>query len=64
MKKKYTVRFKMDLRLDVDVEAEDVETAIEAAKEKFMDVDLSNAEFVDADPVSVEDEDGNLHDLI
>ena len=64
MKKKYTVRFKMDLRLDVDVEAEDMEKAIEAAKEKFMDVDLSKAEFVDADPVSVEHEDGNLHDLI
>lgn len=64
MKKKFIVRFRVDCRQNVEVEAEDMEKAIEAAKEAFMDADLSDAEYVDADPVSVEDEDGELHDLI
>ena len=58
----YTVRFKIDGRLDVKVEAENAQEAFEKAKEAFADADLKDMEFVGGSPVNCSDEDGNLTD--
>lgn len=60
----YIVTFKVDSRLPIKVRAKTFEEAREKAQQEFEDTDLSNADFVDCDIVSIEDKDGNLTDLI
>jgi hypothetical protein len=60
----YIVTFKVDSRLPIKVRAKNIEEAKEKAKQEFEEADLSNADFVDYDIVSIEDKDGNLTDLI
>lgn len=56
---KYTVGFKVDARYFMDIEAENVEEALEIAQCEITDVDFGEAEDIDCDPVWVDDEDGN-----
>lgn len=60
----YIVTFKVDSRLPIKVRAKNIEEAKEKAQQEFGEADLSNADFVDCDIVSIEDKDGNLTDLI
>ena len=59
---KYIVSMAVDCRLDVAVEADSPDEAFEAAKEEFMDADISKAEVVDAHPVNCSD--GETGELI
>ena len=61
---KYTVSMKVEGRVYVDVEAANADEAYENAKEAFTDVEIDkdNFEFVDAEPVNCEDEEGNRTD--
>lgn len=59
---KYIVSMKIDARLPVEVDAENPEEARKNAIAAFMEADLKDIEFVDADPVNCEDEEGNLTD--
>ena len=49
---KYFVSMKVDGRIDVEVEADNAKEALEKAKDEIIDVDLTNMEFIDAEPVS------------
>lgn len=60
----YIVTFKVDSRLPIKVRAKNIEEAKEKAQQEFEEADLSNADFVDGDIVTIEDKDGNLTDLI
>jgi hypothetical protein len=60
----FIVTFKVDIRLPIKVRAKNIEEAKEKARQEFGEADLSNADFVDCDIVSIEDKDGNPTDLI
>lgn len=60
----YIVTFKVDMRLPVSVRAKNFEEAKKKAYQEFGYADLSKADFVNGDIVSIEDKDGNLTDLI
>jgi hypothetical protein len=60
----FIVTFKVDSRLPIKVRAKNIEEAKEKAQQEFGEADLSNADFVDCDIVSIKDKDGNLTDLI
>jgi hypothetical protein len=57
---KYIVSMAVDGRIDVEVEAESTKEAFKAAIGAFIDADLEDMEVIDAKPVNVSDEDGNL----
>lgn len=57
---KYFVSMAVDGRIEVEVEASSPKEAYEKAAEEFCDVDLSKMDYVDANPVSCTDEDGNM----
>ena len=63
---KYTVSMRVEGRVDVEVEAENADEAMEKAKDEFMDVEIDkdNFEFVDSSPVNCTDENGNLTDYL
>ena len=58
----YTISFKVDGRLSVKVQADNIQEAFEKGKVAFEDADLKDMEFIDAEPVNCTDEDGNLTD--
>ena len=60
----YTVTFKVDMRLPIRVRAKNFDEAKKKAQQEFECADLSKADFVDGDIVSIEDKDGNLTDLL
>lgn len=57
---RYIVSMAVDGRIDVEVDAESVTEAFEAAKDAFMDADLKDMEVVDSHPVNCSDEEGNI----
>ena len=57
------VTFKVEGRINVEVDANTVDEILEKAYEAFSEADLSEMEYVDSDPISYEDEDGNRHDI-
>lgn len=57
------VTFKVEGRINVEVEADTKDEILEKAYEAFSEADLSEMDYVDSDPISYEDEDGNRHDL-
>ena len=57
------VTFKVEGRINVEVEANTVGEILEKAYEAFSEADLSEMEYVDSDPISYEDEDGIRHDI-
>lgn len=57
---KYIVSMAVDGRIDVEVEAADVNEAKEKAEEAFCDANLSKMEIVGADAVTCYDAEGNI----
>lgn len=60
---KYNVSMKVDLRFDVEVEADSFEEAFEKAKQDISDVDVNCfSDWIDSEPVNAEREDGAFED--
>lgn len=59
-KVKYYVRFKIDARYTVEIEADNLEEAREKANDEYIDADFGEAEDINGEAISVEDEDGNI----
>lgn len=60
---KYNVSMAVDLRVDVEVEANSFTEAFEKAKLQVSDVDLNlMGDWVDSEPVNAEREDGAFED--
>ena len=57
------VTFKVEGRINVEVEADTKDEILEKAYEAFSEADLSEMDYVDSDPISYEDGDGNRHDI-
>jgi len=56
--KKFYVTYKVDARFIARVEADNVEDALKAAEDAFVDADFGAAEDIDGEPIVVEDEAG------
>lgn len=59
-KKTYYVTYKIDARYVVEVEAKNLEEAMEEAESMYYDADFGEAEDIDGNPIIVEDEKGNF----
>ena len=57
---KYYVTLAVNARAVIEVDADNIEEAVSEAENKFTEFDIGDLECVDADPVNVEDEYGNL----
>ena len=55
----YYVTFKIDARYVAEAEANSAEEARNMAIDKYIDADFGEAHDIDADPIIVEDENGN-----
>lgn len=58
--KTYYVTFAIDARYVAEVHAENAKEAKELAEEEFMDADFGDARDIDANPIIVEDQNGNF----
>ena len=56
---KFYVTSKIEARYVAEVEADNIEEALEKANHKFMDADFGAAEDIESEQIVVEDEDGN-----
>ena len=57
---KYYVTYKIDARYITEVEADNLEEAMEKAESEYMDADFGVATDIDGEKVIVEDENGNF----
>lgn len=58
---KYTVSYKVDLRIDVNINADTLEEAMKKAKKGYTEIqDLNTADIIDVEPVNISDENGEL----
>lgn len=57
---KYYIKFKVDARYVVEVEANTLEEAKEKGKSEFSDADFGEAEDIDGEIISVENENGDF----
>ena len=57
---KYYVTYKINARYIAEVEADDIEEAMQKADAEYIDADFGAAEDIDGEKVIVEDEDGNF----
>ena len=55
---KYYVTLAVDTRINIEVEANNLEEAEVRAQEEFMEVDIGDLDYADSFVVSVEDENG------
>ena len=55
---KYYVTLAVDTRINIEVEANNLEDAEVKAQEEFMEVDIGDLDYADSFVVSVEDENG------
>ena len=55
---KYYVTLAVDTRINIEVEANNLEDAEAKAQEEFMEVDIGDLDYADSFVVSVEDENG------
>lgn len=55
---KYYVTLAVDTRINIEVEANNLEEAEVKAQEEFMEVDIGDLDYADSFVVSVEDENG------
>lgn len=55
---KYYVTLAVDTRINIEVEANNLEEAEAKAQEEFMEVDIGDLNYADSFVVSVEDENG------
>lgn len=56
---KYYVTYKIDARYIAEVEADNLDEAMEKAEEEFVDAYFGAAEDIDGEKIIVEDENGN-----
>ena len=56
---KYYVTYKIDARYIAEVEADNLDEAMEKAEEEFIDAYFGSAEDIDGEKIIVEDENGN-----
>lgn len=63
-KKEYTVGFQIDARFYATVMASNQKEAINEAKMRFQDCDIGELECITYKEINIEDENGNLTDLI
>ena len=56
----FYVTFRVDARFIAVVNADDVETALEEAEQRFFDADFGEAECIDGKAIIVEDQNGNF----
>lgn len=56
---KHYVTFKIEARYVVEVEADNIEEALEKANEEYMDADFGLAEDIDGEAIIVENENGD-----
>lgn len=56
----YYVTYRIDGRLPLEVRAQNVEEALEKAKYAYWDADIGDVDPIEDDPVTVEDEKGNI----
>ena len=56
---KFYVTSKIEARYVAEVEADNIEEALEKANQKFIDADFGVAEDIESEQIIVEDEDGN-----
>lgn len=56
---KYYITYKIDARYIAEVEADNLEEAMEKAESEYMDADFGVAEDIDGEQIIVEDENGN-----
>lgn len=59
---KYTVSIAIDGRIDINVEADNVEDAKNKAYAAFMDADVGEIEIIGSNAVNATDENNNLTD--
>ena len=59
----YTVYFEVRARFDATVEADNIEDAIESARQRFSDADFGEAYDIDGEEIMVEDGDGVIHPI-
>jgi phosphomannomutase len=57
---KYYVTYKIEARYIAEVEADNLEEAMEKAESEYMDADFGVAEDIDGEAIIVEDEAGNF----
>ena len=56
---KYYVTYKIEARYVAEVDADDVDEARDKAIDKYMNTDFGEACDIEAEPIIVEDENGN-----
>ena len=56
---KYWVTYKVEARYIAEVEADNLEEAMEKAESEYIDADFGVAEDIDGEKIIVEDENGN-----
>ena len=57
----YIVYFDVSARFDAAVEANNIEDAIESARQRFSDADFGEAYNIDGEEIMVEDENGKVY---
>ena len=56
---KYYVTYKINARYIVEVEADNIDDALDKAEYEFIDADFGESEDICGEPVVVEDQNGN-----
>lgn len=56
----YYVSYKIDARYIAEVEANNLEEAMQKAEENYIDADFGAAQDIEGEPIIVEDESGNF----
>ena len=57
---KYYVIYKLEARYIAEVEANDLEEAMQKAESEYLDADFGAAEDIDGEKIIIEDENGNF----
>ena len=57
---KYYVTYKLEARYIAEVEANDLEEAMQKAESEYLDADFGAAEDIDGEKIIIEDENGNF----
>lgn len=60
---KYYITLVVDGRAVIEVDADNIDNAVDKAKTEFHDFDIGDLECINAYPANVEDENGKLTDI-
>ena len=61
--KMFWVTYKVDGRYCAEVKAKDIKEALAKAEDEYMSADFGELETVDEEPVTIEDEKGNVVEI-